>query len=189
MVCYERFQRKQIVPVALVIIFVCVCTFYDNNTSNISGIQTRKSFPQKTEAQFLQESLDAVEYIRKDCGELCLTNAKGVPGPYFDQITVPIDCDAFFKNEHIDLDLGKTVSITVWTEQLVEDYISLAKENKLEGTYGMSETNALRDGIKHAPDGIINGRVLVIGSQNPWVEACALEAGARKVVTLEYGKL
>ncbi|CAG2210814.1 unnamed protein product [Mytilus edulis] len=79
--------------------------------------------------------------------------------------------------------------MAVWTEQLIEDYISLAKDNKLEGTYGISETNALRDGLKHAPVGIMNGRVLVIGSEIPWVEACALEAGASEVVTLEYGKI
>ncbi|CAG2209345.1 unnamed protein product [Mytilus edulis] len=175
-------------------------------------------------AKSSHELFDAVEYIRKDCGELCETNAIGVPGPYFDQITVPIDCDALFKNEHIDRGhglsiapktipkhlhtdftmnnrlkvstwyfnqayLGKTAKMAVWTEQLIEDYISLAKDNKLEGTYGISETNALRDGMKHAPVGIMNGRVLVIGSEIPWVEACALEAGASEVVTLEYGKI
>jgi hypothetical protein len=29
----------------------------------------------------------------------------------------------------------------------------------------------------------------VIGSENPWLEACVLEAGAREVVTLEYGSI
>jgi hypothetical protein len=29
--------------------------------------------------------------------------------------------------------------------------------------------------------------VLVIGSENPWVEACVLSAGAKHVTTLEYG--
>jgi hypothetical protein len=33
--------------------------------------------------------------------------------------------------------------------------------------YGIPETNALRDGLQHAP-GVKNGRVLVIGSENPW---------------------
>ncbi|CAG2206521.1 unnamed protein product [Mytilus edulis] len=178
----------------------------------------------KTKTQPLQETLDAVAFIGMDCGKLCETNVKGIPGPYFDHITVPIDCQALFKNEYIDrghglshapktipkdlhMDftmnnrlkvsswyfndeeyLGKTAKLAVWTEQLIEEYISLAKDNKLHGTYGVSETNALRDGLKHAP-GIMNGRVLVIGSELPWVEACALEAGAREVVTLEYGKI
>ena len=34
-----------------------------------------------------------------------------------------------------------------------------------------------------------NGHVLVIGSENPWLEACALAAGARLVTTLEYGDI
>ncbi|VDI06083.1 Hypothetical predicted protein [Mytilus galloprovincialis] len=79
--------------------------------------------------------------------------------------------------------------MAVWTEKIIQDYISLAKDNNLKGTYGILETNALRDGLKHAPVGIKNGRVLVIGSEIPWVEACVLEAGAREVVTLEYGKI
>ncbi|XP_052068724.1 uncharacterized protein LOC127707988 [Mytilus californianus] len=214
MLCCRRFKRM--VPVVLVLLFMCIYKFYYDTTSKMPGVITEEYYP--------QESLDAVEYIRMDCGKLCETNAKGVPGPYFDQITVPIDCQALFKSEHIDrghglsiapktipkdlhMDftmnnrlkvspwyfndeeyLGKTAKLAVWTEQIIEDYISLAKDNKLKGTYGVSETNALRDGLKHAP-GIINGRVLVIGSEIPWVEACALEAGAREVVTLEYGKI
>ncbi|XP_071128498.1 uncharacterized protein [Mytilus edulis] len=233
--CYKRFTRVQMVPVVLVLLFVCLYEVnYDQNSTKIPPINTKeynglKSFTyeqkanNKTETQPIQES-DSVESIRKDCGKLCETNAKGVPGPYFDQITVPIDCQALFKNEHIDrghglsnapktipkhlhMDftmnkrlkvspwyfndggyLGKTARLAVWTEQIIKEYISLAKDNKLKGTYGVSETNALRDGLKHAP-GIMNGRVLVIGSEIPWVEACALEAGAREVVTLEYGKI
>ena len=63
--------------------------------------------------------------------------------------------------------------------------IQLAKQEILEGTYGRNDTNSLRNGFKHKP-GIINGSVLVIGSRNPWVEACVLEVGARAIVTLEY---
>lgn len=60
------------------------------------------------------------------------------------------------------------------------------KVNKLEGAYGNSETKALRDGLRYVY-GIMNGRVLIIGAEIPWVEACALEARACEVVTLEYG--
>jgi hypothetical protein len=42
--------------------------------------------------------------------------------------------------------------------------------------------------LQHAP-GVKNGRVLVIGSEDPWVEACVLEAGAKEIVTLEYGEI
>jgi hypothetical protein len=41
--------------------------------------------------------------------------------------------------------------------------------------------------MDHTP-GIKNGRVLVIGSENLWVEAVVFEKVAREFVTLEYGK-
>ncbi|XP_063399763.1 uncharacterized protein LOC134684409 [Mytilus trossulus] len=84
--------------------------------------------------------------------------------------------------------LGKTARSPVWTEKGIEDWIISAKKGKLRGNYGAGETNALRDALKHAP-GIVDGRVMVIGSENPWVEACVLEAGAREVFTLEYGSI
>ncbi len=52
----------------------------------------------------------------------------------------------------------------------------------------MDATNSLIDGLKNTPH-LENGRVLVIGSEIPWVEACCLMCGAREVVTLEYGKI
>ena len=84
--------------------------------------------------------------------------------------------------------LGGKAKSPIWTEKGIERNIESAKKGQLGGNYGISETNALRDGLKHAPN-IKNGRVLVIGSENPWVEACVLEAGAREVVTLEYGEI
>ena len=84
--------------------------------------------------------------------------------------------------------VGHTAKTPVWTKKQVEDYINSAAHGTLQGTYGVSETNALRDGIGHAA-GVKNGRVLVIGSENPWVEAVALEQGAKEIVTLEYGRI
>ncbi|XP_062590638.1 uncharacterized protein LOC134252232 isoform X1 [Saccostrea cucullata] len=164
-----------------------------------------------------------IEIIRRDCGQLCNTSRPGSPGPYFNHVTAPVNCEAIFKNTYIDKGHGlkeapryipnkllkdftmnfqlpvsewyfdmpylNTKSKTpVWTKESVEHQISLAKKGILDGTYDSSETNALRDGLKHAP-GVKDGRVLVIGSENPWVEACVLEAGAKEVVTLEYGEI
>jgi hypothetical protein len=64
--------------------------------------------------------------------------------------------------------------------------IQSARQGKLGGTYGTKDTNKLRDALKHSP-GNKYGRLLVIGSTNPWVQACILEAGANEIVTLEYG--
>ena len=76
----------------------------------------------------------------------------------------------------------------VWEKNIVEEMISLANKGELSGNYGTEETNHLKNGLKIA-NGVQNGRVLVIGSENPWVEATVLSAGAREVVTLEYGKI
>jgi hypothetical protein len=83
---------------------------------------------------------------------------------------------------------GGKAKVSTWTKEEIELQIRLAKRGKLKGTYSISETNALRDGLKHAK-GIKGGRVLVIGSERPWVEACVLEAGAHEVITLEYGAI
>lgn len=84
--------------------------------------------------------------------------------------------------------LATNANTSTWTHELVSSWTKLASEGRLEGNYGPAETNHLRNALKHAP-GIRAGRVLVIGSENPWVEACVLEAGASSVVTLEYGKI
>lgn len=84
--------------------------------------------------------------------------------------------------------LTKNARTPTWTHELISSWTKLAREGNLTGNYGSDETNHLRNALKHAP-GVRRGRVLVIGSENPWVEACVLEAGASKVVTLEYGKI
>lgn len=74
-----------------------------------------------------------------------------------------------------------------WTEALVEQMVVQARAGTLHGTYGPIETNSLRESLKEID--LKGKRVLVIGSAGAWVEACALEAGAGEVWTLEYGKI
>lgn len=71
---------------------------------------------------------------------------------------------------------------------MVNEQIALAKEGKLKGTYSINQTGALLIALRKASS-IMGGRVLVIGSERPWVEACALAVGAESVVTLEYGEI
>jgi hypothetical protein len=54
-------------------------------------------------------------------------------------------------------DLGKKALSSVWSKEMVEQWITLAKQGKLGGNYGIPETNALRDGLQHTP-GVKNGR-------------------------------
>eukprot|EP00747_Dinoflagellata_sp_TGD_P179459 gnl/TRDRNA2_/TRDRNA2_30290_c0_seq1.p1 gnl/TRDRNA2_/TRDRNA2_30290_c0~~gnl/TRDRNA2_/TRDRNA2_30290_c0_seq1.p1 ORF type:complete len:379 (+),score=44.05 gnl/TRDRNA2_/TRDRNA2_30290_c0_seq1:225-1361(+) len=102
----------------------------------------------------------------------------------------------YFDEQYLDGDVTKerkgdptNGQITNWSSALVEGMVAAARTSNLRGNYGLDETNALRDALRHAPGITSGGRVLVIGSENPWVEACAIEAGAREVVTLEYGKI
>eukprot|EP00457_Paulinella_chromatophora_P007290 gb/GEZN01007313.1/.p1 GENE.gb/GEZN01007313.1/~~gb/GEZN01007313.1/.p1 ORF type:complete len:390 (-),score=34.02 gb/GEZN01007313.1/:327-1496(-) len=81
--------------------------------------------------------------------------------------------------------MGKTAKEAVWSRAQVETWVDLAHKHSLEGTYGVGETNALLAGLAMA--NVTDARVLVIGSEIPWVEACCLASGAKEVVTLEYG--
>lgn len=60
---------------------------------------------------------------------------------------------------------------------------------ELDGSYSRRATNALHGFVRDRLGGMKNKRVLVIGSERPWVEVIALEQGASQVVTLEYGKI
>jgi len=78
-------------------------------------------------------------------------------------------------------------SMHQWTEKMVNEWTRRAKILKLGGTYGGGEANCLQARIREAPlHGLKGKRVLVIGSEIPWVEAICLAHGAATVVTLEY---
>ena len=56
------------------------------------------------------------------------------------------------------------------------------------GTYGIERTNIVVNHL-NVTGKILGSRVLVIGSEKPWLEAICLLLGAKEVVTLEYGKI
>ncbi len=75
-----------------------------------------------------------------------------------------------------------------WTKDLINKQTRLARKGALWGTYRYVVTNLVLEALNHTGN-IYNGRVLVIGSEQPWVEASILSLGAREVVTLEYAKI
>jgi len=92
-----------------------------------------------------------------------------------------------YYDEHF---VENTHDVNWWTEEAVNDLVAQARAGKLHGGYGRRETENLRFALGLTAAATIAGkRVLVIGSQKPWVEACVLEAGAAEVVTLEYGDI
>jgi hypothetical protein len=84
--------------------------------------------------------------------------------------------------------LTKTARTPIWERHMVNEWIALAEKNELSGTYGRGEATNLKNALM-ITNSVEKGRVLVIGSENPWVEATALAVGAREVVALEYGKI
>ena len=78
--------------------------------------------------------------------------------------------------------------VKIWTHKMIETQKNKCLKGRLEGGGSVSETKALFDGLRRAPK-LKGGRVLVLGSKRPWVEACALAAGAKSVVALEYDQI
>jgi hypothetical protein len=78
-------------------------------------------------------------------------------------------------------------SIHNWTSDLIEGMISQLRTGKLQGTYGATETNCFAQSLGNTS--FRDKKVLVIGSEIPWVEAVMLHKGAAHVMTLEYANL
>lgn len=84
--------------------------------------------------------------------------------------------------------LGGAAKSSVWQKELIEEWKRNCSMRNLFGNYGFDETNHVFDGLLRMQT-VRGGHVLVIGSENPWVESCVLAAGASLVTTLEYGKI
>jgi len=154
---------------------------------------------------------------KRKCGELCTLRQPVRPGLYFMDREAQVNCTDVMSIsdrsrvkwmpqiplEIIDeFTLGgqvPTVCVTIndlrfdqeiapWLEKDVDEMIEHARLGKLKGNYGIRESNLLIEAVGQVPN-IGNKHVLVLGSQNPWVEAIALAAGARQVDTLEWSKI
>ena len=85
--------------------------------------------------------------------------------------------------------VGGNAKQTVWERALIDKWKGDCAAWVLSGTYGVLEARELFGGLGQMASVRNGGHVLVIGSENPWVEACALAANASMVTTLEYGKI
>jgi len=84
--------------------------------------------------------------------------------------------------------LGSKAMSPSWERQTIESWKELCSNGQLKGNYGIDETRYLKLGLDQMTK-LKNGNVLVIGSENPWVEACVLASGAKHITTLEYGEI
>ena len=84
--------------------------------------------------------------------------------------------------------LGGVASLPTWDAETINEWSMQCSIGVLEGNYGKSETSHLLRGLLQVPS-MQTANVLVIGSENPWVEACVLAAGSTNITTLEYGRI
>ena len=82
-------------------------------------------------------------------------------------------------------DAGGSGHNLVWTKENIDRRID---SGDFGGSYGAAATNELRGALLEHGD-LEGKRVLVVGSQHPWVEALALSAGAAHVTTVDYVKI
>lgn len=83
--------------------------------------------------------------------------------------------------------LGGRAFRNVWTREKVEEQMASVAEGTLHGSYGPEVTNQVRDTLRKMD---LEGKsVLVIGSEQSWLEAICLYLGAASVTTLEYGEI
>jgi len=103
--------------------------------------------------------------------------------------------DAFLYGGKVKLDhtvydqrySGQGAAMPVWTEEEVNSQKEKCLTGDLTGSYTPEVVATLLSAIKKAD--VTNASVLVLGSERPWVEACSLAAGAKDVLTVEYGSI
>lgn len=115
-----------------------------------------------------------------------------VPYPLPDQLHYLYSLNGAVEVSHLkrfsNIYLGKNALENHWDEEKIETIIMELKNGKHGGSYGFHQTNQVLHHL-NATGKIHGSRVLVIGSERPWLEAICLLLGAKEVVTLEYGKI
>jgi len=83
---------------------------------------------------------------------------------------------------------GAAAMQPVWKRDAIEQRVRSFAQLP-SGTYGSTAGRIVFDALQSAKADVVGKRVLVVGSEQPWVEVAALASGARNVVTLEYGRI
>jgi len=109
------------------------------------------------------------------------------PADLFDEFTqygdMPITKYLYINEVYSDADKDKTEKMEIVTKDIVDSY-RLRNGQRVENYYQDISNNDLM--TKYSKSNIHGKTLTVIGTQKPWLEAIALDAGASKVITLEY---
>lgn len=90
----------------------------------------------------------------------------------------------YYKN---NVYLGNNTRKLTWTQEQISSDSKKLRNGLLYGTYGYHASKDLFKLVRLVD--IRGARVLIVGSEKPWVEVIALEAGARETVTLEFSEI
>ena len=83
--------------------------------------------------------------------------------------------------------LGKSAFSPVWTNEAV--LVEMEKASRRENFKYGRDTPKIYDGVIKYKSHVEGKRGIVIGSEDPWLEAILLHHGADKLLTVEFGKI
>ena len=79
-----------------------------------------------------------------------------------------------------------------WTKEVIDKKIHFVLEHDwigVEAAYTFEETQIVYEMVEKFKDKVNGKKVLVVGSETPWVEAIILAVGAKNVTTIEYNEI
>ena len=113
---------------------------------------------------------------------------KDIPEMYMDDFSMggmaKIDEKPWYFNQAY---LGKTALSSMWTNKTV--LVEMDKASRRENFKYGDDTKKIYDGVTKYNSHIKGKSGIVIGSEDPWLEAILLHYGADKLLTVEFGKI
>ena len=112
---------------------------------------------------------------------------KEIPEMYESEFTMGGKVD-FMKNAYYDQAyLGNEALLSLWDQNVLDK--QLEKASKRQSMKYEADGLKIHDGADKYKSYIEGRRGIVIGSEDPWVEAILLHHGAAKLLTVEFGKI
>ncbi|CAB4064331.1 unnamed protein product [Lepeophtheirus salmonis] len=174
------------------IIAIIICNQSLCTTSNLEcGISSRA----------ISRLTKRINGIKSKCGEVCNTNVTSLSDKdeYFKRIQKDFDCHSLFSIKEGISEFNvplKEIPEFLKNYYLYNDRIPLTNVYMRDessdmpdwGPYGYESVKNLSQVLKDHT--VLDGaRVLVIGSQSPWIEAILLDHNVKEIVTLEYSEI
>jgi len=112
---------------------------------------------------------------------------KEIPQMYESEFNMGGKIDHMIESYYDQAYLGKEAHLSVWDMDVLAKM--LEKASKRQRMKYRSDGLKIHDGADKYKSYIVGRRGIVIGSEDPWVEAILLHHGAAKLLTVEFGKI